>query len=271
MQSMTDTPGSEQPLLREFRDGVLTLTMNRPGRRNALTPQMCELMCDALQSVHADKAVRVVVLTGAGTAFCSGGDVKAMAEASGPSDPVQLTQALRGRMEVARLLHTIPVPTIARVRGAAAGAGLSLALACDLRVASDNAKFTTAFAKVGLSGDYGGSYFLTQLVGTAKARELYLLSPVLGAPEALGLGLLNRVVADDQLDAAVAEMAGALANGASGALSRMKENLNIALQGDIERSFEAEARHHIECTFTADHKEAAAAFVDKRTPEFGAR
>ena len=265
---MTET---NDVLTRELRDGVLTLTMNRPERRNALTPQMCELMRDALQSVATDKAVRVVVLTGAGSAFCSGGDVKAMAGATGPRDPAVETKALRGRMEVARLLHTIPVPTIARVRGAAAGAGLSLALACDLRIAADNAKFTTAFAKVGLSGDYGGSYFLSQLVGTAKARELYLLSPVLGAGEALALGLVNRVVPDDQLDAAVGEMAGGLAAGASGALSRMKENLNVALLGDLERSFEAEARHHIECTFTPDHKEAAAAFVDKRAPRFGGR
>jgi 2-(1,2-epoxy-1,2-dihydrophenyl)acetyl-CoA isomerase len=162
----------ENVLLQSREGGVLTLTMNRPERLNALTQEMLQELYDALSAAAVDGEVGAVVLAGAGRGFCAGGDVKAMAEAGGRRDSYdRRAQGLRQRMEVSRLLHEMPKPTIAMLRGPVAGAGLSLALACDLRIASDTARLTTAFAKVALSGDFGGSYFLTQLVGPAKARS----------------------------------------------------------------------------------------------------
>ncbi len=189
-------------LLETIKDGVAVLTMNRPERLNALSRPMLDAMLEALQRLAEDSAVGTLVLTGAGRGFCAGGDVKAMAEGTelGGTTMEEKAQALRSRMETSRLLHELPKPTIAMVRGAAAGAGLSLALACDLRVASDNARFGTAFARVGYSGDFGGSYFLTQLVGTAKARELYYTAELVDAGQALALGIVNRVVPDGRLE-----------------------------------------------------------------------
>jgi len=155
----------ENVLLQSREDGVLTLTMNRPERLNALTQEMLQELYDALAGVAGDAEIGAIVLAGAGRGFCAGGDVKAMAEAGGRRDSYdRRAQGLRQRMEAARLLHEMPKPTIAMLRGPVAGAGLSLALACDLRIAGDTARLTTAFAKVALSGDFGGSYFLTQLV-----------------------------------------------------------------------------------------------------------
>ena len=173
-------------LLETIKDGVAVLTMNRPDRLNAMSRPMLDAMLEALHRLADDSAVGVVVLTGAGRGFCAGGDVKAMAEGNelGGGTMEEKAQALRGRMETSRLLHEMPKPTIAMVRGAAAGAGLSLALACDMRVAGDTARFGTAFARVGYSGDFGGSFFLTQLVGTAKARELYYTAELLDAQQA---------------------------------------------------------------------------------------
>jgi len=175
---------------------------------------------------------------------------------------------LRRGMEVSRILHQMPKPVVAQLDGAAAGAGLSMALACDLRVASESCKITTAFAKVGFSGDYGGTYFLTQILGSAKARELYLLSPVLSAKEALALGMVNKVVADGEIDAAAHELAMSLAQGPSIALGFIKRNINNAEHLSLEACFDGEAIHHTRAGETADHKEAAKAFVEKRKANF---
>src|SRR2546428_5851657 len=191
-----------EDLLEVVKDGVAVLTMNRPDRLNALSGPMLDVMLEALPRLAESAEAAVVVLTGAGRAFCAGGDVKAMAEGRefGGTTLEEKAQALRSRMEVSRWLHEMPKPTIAMVRGAAAGAGLSLALACDLRIASDTARLATAFARVGYSGDFGGSFYLTQLVGTAKARELYFTADIVDAPQALHLGLVNRVVPDARLE-----------------------------------------------------------------------
>ncbi|OGL14493.1 MAG: enoyl-CoA hydratase, partial [Candidatus Rokubacteria bacterium RIFCSPLOWO2_12_FULL_71_19] len=206
-----------QDLIETVTDRVAMLTLNRPERLNAMSRSMMDAMLEALPRLAEDPAVGVVVLTGAGRGFCSGGDVKAMAEGAefGDMGLEDKAQALRGRMEVSRWLHEMPKPTIAMVRGAAAGAGLSMALACDLRVAADSARFGTAFARVGYSGDFGGSYFLTQLVGTAKARELYFTADLLDAQQALALGLVNRVVPDSQLEEQTLALASRLARGPS--------------------------------------------------------
>jgi 2-(1,2-epoxy-1,2-dihydrophenyl)acetyl-CoA isomerase len=234
---------------------------------------MLDALLEALPRLAEDPAVAVVVLTGAGRAFCAGGDVKAMAEGGEAPEAglEERAQALRGRMEVSRWLHEMPKPTIAMVRGAAAGAGLSLALACDLRVAGDTARFGTAFARVGYSGDFGGSFYLTQLVGTAKARELYFTADLVDAPQALALGLVNRVVPDARLEEETLGLAVRLARGPRIAYRYMKRNLNAAESGTLRDVLDLEAWHHTRCGLTEDHREAARAFVDKREPVFRGR
>lgn len=260
-------------LLENVSDGVATLTMNRPESLNALSDEMLQGFLEALPRLASDSNVGSVIVTGAGNAFCAGGDVKAMAAGTEFKDETleAKAQALSSSMDVSRWLHQMPKPTIAMVPGAAAGAGLSIALSCDIRVAGESAKFTTAFGRVGYSGDFGGSYFLTRLVGTAKARELYFTSTVLKAHEANELGVVNRVVSDDNLLEETMKLATQMANGPRIALAYMKKNLNAAETGKLSDVFELEAWHHTRCGMTEDHKEAAQAFVDKRQPTFKGR
>lgn len=258
-----------QELIEHFERGVLTLTMNRPERLNALTVSMTEALLAALRRAAVDAEVRAVVLTGAGRAFCAGGDVKAMAEDDGARHTLESRALqLREHMECARLLHEMPKPTVAVVRGAAAGAGLSLALACDLLLASDTVKLTSAFVKVGLSGDFGSTYFLSKLLGP-RARAFALLSPVVKADEAQQMGLVTRVVADAELDAEGRALAQQLADGPSITLGHIKANLNAAEQGaTLAQALDHEAIRHIRCGMTEDHQEAARAFVEKRAAKF---
>ena len=259
--------------LEQVKDGVAILTMNRPERLNAMSRPMLEAMEAALGRLAGAPEIGAVVLTGAGRAFCAGGDVKAMAEgaevAGGSLE--ERAQQLRARMEVSRWLHEMPKPTIAMVRGAAAGAGLSLALACDLRDGSDTAKFTTAFARVGYSGDFGGSYFLTRLVGTARARELYFTAELLDAARALAIGLVNRVVPDAELETETLGLAGRLARGPRIAHRYIKRNMNAAESGTLAELLDLEAWHQTRTGLTEDHREAARAFVEKREPLFHGR
>jgi len=257
-------------LKRELRDGLLILTMNRPDRRNALNPDLTHALRDATAAAAEDPDVRAVLLTGAGGHFCVGGDVKAMNEGKDRNASLgERIHHLRDRMNASRYLHEMPKPTIAAIEGSAAGAGLSLALACDFRICAEDAKLTTAFNKVGLSGDFGGTYFLSQMLGSAKARELYLLSPVLSGREAADLGIVTRVVdAAQVMDEALA-FASQLASGPTLTLGRIKQNLALAEGGgSLAECFDSEARNHILSSLTNDHKEAAAAFVEKRKPAF---
>jgi 2-(1,2-epoxy-1,2-dihydrophenyl)acetyl-CoA isomerase len=256
-------------VLQHLDKGLLTITMNRPERRNALNADMTRGLVEAARRAGDDTDVRAVLLKGAGGTFCVGGDVKSMAEGRAPMSFENKLATLRRGMEVSRILHELPKPVVAQLDGAAAGAGLSIALSCDLRVASESCKITTAFAKVGFSGDYGGTYFLTHLLGSAKARELYLLSPVLSAREAQGLGMVTKVVPDAEIDAAAHELAMSLAQGPSIALGYIKRNINNAEHMSLEACFDGEAIHHSRAGETADHKEAAKAFVEKRKPVFG--
>jgi len=259
-------------LLETRQDGVAILTMNRPEARNALSQPMLGALLEALPRLAADPEVGAIVITGAGGAFCAGGDVKGFAATDGGANhgrsPEQAAHALRQSMEVSRWLHDMPKITIASIPGAAAGAGLSIALACDFRIAARGAKITTAFAKVGLSGDFGGTYFLTQLVGSAKAKELYLLSDVIIAEEAERIGMVNRAVDPRELEAETMALARRFANGARITQGLMKRNLNIAEKGDMLLSFDTEALNHSRTAQTADHAEAAKAFVEKRAPVF---
>ena len=256
-------------LIESLKDGVLTLTMNRPEARNALNLEMSDRMVEALRRAQLDPAVRAVVLTGAGGAFCAGGDVKSMAAGRDASQTFEMRAArLRDRAEASRLLHEMAKPTIALIPGPAAGAGLALAMACDFRLAIDTAKFTVAFAKVGLSGDYGASWFLTQLVGPARAKELLMLSPLLTAEQALAAGLLHRVYPPGLFQEQSAAFIAALAAGPSVALGNIKQNVNLAVRADLRTSIDAEATLQVRCMGTADHAEAARAFVEKRPPVF---
>jgi 2-(1,2-epoxy-1,2-dihydrophenyl)acetyl-CoA isomerase len=258
-------------VLQTLDNGLLTIVMNRPDRRNALNAEMTLGLVEAASRAAEDHEVRAVLLKGAGGTFCVGGDVKSMAEGRAPL-PFEAKMAnLRRGMEVSRILHQMPKPVVAQVDGAAAGAGLSIALACDLRVASASCKITTAFAKVGLSGDYGGTYFLTHLIGSAKARELYLTSPILSAQEAYNLGMVTKVVPDAEIEAAALDLARSLAQGPSVTLGYIKRNMNNAETMSLEACFDAEAIHHSRSGETTDHKEAAKAFVEKRKPVFSGR
>jgi 2-(1,2-epoxy-1,2-dihydrophenyl)acetyl-CoA isomerase len=262
-------------LLESIEGGVATLTMNRPEARNALSSDMLERLLEALPRLAADPAVGAIVVTGAGGAFCAGGDVKGFAASGGGANhgqsPEQASFNLRQRMEVSRWLHEMPKITIASIPGACAGAGLSIALACDFRIAAKGAKLTTAFAKVALSGDFGGTYFLTQLVGAAKARELYLLSDVILAEEAERHGVVNRAVEPASLATETMALARRFAEGPRITLGLMKKNLNAAERGDLMLSFDTEALNHSRSASTRDHAEAAKAFVEKRAPAFEGR
>src|SRR5881394_4668114 len=239
---------ANEMVLQKIDSGLLTITMNRPDRRNALNPDMTRGLVEAARRAVEDHEVRAVLIKGAGGTFCVGGDVKSMAEGRAPLGFEAKMANLRRGMEVSRLLHQMSKPVVAQVDGAAAGAGLSIALACDLRVASASCKITTAFAKVGLSGDYGGTYFLTHLLGSAKARELYLTSPILMADEALALGLVTRVVPDQDLETAAQELAMSLAQGPSVAFGYIKQNINTAERSTIEAVLDSEAMNHVRCT-----------------------
>lgn len=268
-----------EDLLAYVEDRVAVLTMNRPARRNALSGAMLGALASVLAEVEVATDVGCVVLTGAGGAFCAGGDVKGMAGENGgvdassrPTTDEAIHRQRLSQRATSGKLYSMPKPTIASLPGAAAGAGLSLALACDLRIASERAILTTAFAKVGFSGDYGGTYFMSKLIGAAQTRELYMLSDRLDAVQAESLGLINRVVPDDALEKETLALAQRLAHGPSVAYRYMKENINRALEGaGLGECLDMEATHHVHASFTHDHKNAAKAFVEKRKPVFEGR
>jgi 2-(1,2-epoxy-1,2-dihydrophenyl)acetyl-CoA isomerase len=264
--------GTEHLLATELH-GVATLTMNRPERRNAMSGEMLDGMARALDYAERAAQIRCVVLTGAGGGFCAGGDVKGMAAGGGggPTLDERIHAQRLSQRNTAGRIYLMPKPVIAMLPGPAAGAGLSLALACDMRILADTAVITTAFARVGFSGDYGGTFFLSQLVGSGKARELYYLSERLDATECLRLGIANRVVPAAQLEAATFEIARRIAAGPTVAYRYMKENFNRAAGGDVIDCLDLEATHHIHTGLTEDHREAAKAFVEKREPKFSGR
>ncbi len=272
---MTQLDTGTEDLLADVDDGVAVLTMNRPGRRNAMSEAMMSAMDRVLRQVETDDAVGCVVLTGAGGAFCAGGDVKAMAERSAAEraqtlDAAVQRQRLRQRATSGRLWQ-MPKPTIAAIGGPAAGAGLSLALACDLRYADEGAVLTTAFARVGFSGDYGGTWFLTRLVGSAKAKELYYFSERVSAADAERLGIVNAVFPAAEFEHEVRQRARRLAHGPRLAYRYMKENLNRAVTGELGECMDLEVTHHLRTGLTDDHREAARAFVERREPRFTGR
>ncbi len=246
-------------------DGVVTVTLDRPARKNAVNDVMWRELLTVFTEVAASADDRVLVITGAGGAFCSGADLSA-----GASERHQL-EVMRGIGDVALRLHRLAKPAIAKVNGVAAGAGLNLALGCDLIVASDGARFSEIFAKRGLSIDFGGSWLLPRLVGLHKAKELAFFADVISAEEAEEIGIVNRVVPAGDLDAVVDEWARRLAAGPPIALSMTKTMLNNAFAVSMEQALEDEGRCQAVNFGTADTAEAVAAFLQKREPRFSGR
>lgn len=264
--------------------GVMTLSFNRPEIRNAIDTAAQGLLVRLLVDAARHPRVKVVVLTGEGESFCTGADVRsigapdpddALAQEFGANEAWQAHEARVDRLkrlaQASFLLHDMGKPTIARLRGPAAGMGFSMALACDFRLAGETAFFVSSFARIGTPGDYGGSYFLSHLVGPARAKEIYMLSERIGAAEALSLGMVHRVVPDAELDAATQAFALRLAQGPSMAYRYIKENIHAAASEPIERVLDLEARNMIRCRTSDDCKEALAAFQQKREPRFNGR
>lgn len=252
-------------LLYDVKDGIATITLNRPDVFNAFNDQQSYDLQDALKQVSRDESVRVVVLTGAGKAFCSGQDLKAIASAS----KRDLSESLEKRYNpIIRAMRNLPKPIICKLNGVAAGAGCSLALACDMVIASTAASMIEVFVNVGLVLDSGSSYFLPRVVGSLKAFELSTLGSKVTAEEALQLGMVNRVVAHDELDHAVAEVAARYAAGPTKAIGLMKKMLNKSFNSSLDEMLDYEAHCQKIAGNSEDYKEGVTAFNEKRKPQF---
>ena len=258
-------------VLTDIHDGVATVTLNNPAKLNAFAGDMRERLSGALDQVAADGSVRVLVITGAGRGFCAGGDIQFMvdlkARGAGYDGLHPLLEA--GRAAIERL-ERLPYPVIAAVNGPAAGAGMNLALACDLRIASDRATFGETFARIGLHLDWGGSWTLPRLVGTGKAMELAWLADMIDAQEALRIGLVERVVPDERFRDEVRALAERLARAPQTSVRQAKRNLRAAFDRTLPESLEAEIASQRACWDSADSAEGIRAFAEKRTPRFGA-
>ena len=250
--------------------GVVTITLNRPDRLNALTFEVYRELSDTFAALRNEPSVRAVVITGAGRAFCSGGDVHDIIGELFSRDMEGLLEFTRMTCELIHNIRALPQPVIASLNGTTAGAGACIALASDIRIASEEAKIGFLFVKVGLSGaDMGAAYLLPRVVGLAKATELLYTGDFISAQEAERIGLYNRVVPNEQLAATTLEFAGRLALGPAFALAKTKEMLNRELNMNLETALECEAQAQAICMRHPDYREAYEAFVAKRTPQFG--
>ena len=261
-----------ESLLYETKDGIATLTLNRPERLNALGGTLRDDLLDAVGRASGDADVRVIIITGAGKGFCSGGDVKAMAERrqSGEARPV-LEKIAPSRDRTLLAMRDAPQPIIAAVNGAAAGAGMNLALGCDIRLASTAAKFSQAFVRRGLHPDWGGTYFLPRVVGVAKAAELIFTGALIDAAEALRLGIVSAVYPPDELMPAAYALARTIADGPPLAIRLAKRAIYHSLDTDLRGALEFETFAQNACYETEDAAEGARAFVEKRAPVFKGR
>ena len=265
------TPTKAEPvILTRVHDGVATLTFNRPDKLNALSAELLANSIETLRSWSTDPNVGAILVTGAGRAFCAGGDVSAMAKEA-ESSLEQNIDRLRASQELSALLYNIPKVTIAAVNGFAMGAGLGICLACDLRIASSEARFGTAYSKVGFGGDFGTTWLLTRYVGAPKAKELLFLADIIDAAEAHRLGLVNSIVPADQIETEANSLAARIAHGPLTSYRYMKANVNLATHTDFRTLLDREAETHLRCGQTGDHKEGVRAFLEKRPPKFTGR
>jgi enoyl-CoA hydratase/carnithine racemase len=247
------------------------MTLNRPEARNALSDRLTPALRRMIKQCGDDPRVGALLITGAGNAFCAGGDVKGMGS-NAASTEITLEQRVADLRTKQRTLTgalvAVRKPTIAALPGPAAGAGLALALACDIRIAAESAIMATGYVRIGLTGDYGIAWLLTRLAGTSRARELMFLSERIDARRCEALGLVNRVVPDAALAETALVLAKSLAEGPSIALAYIKDNLDHAVTSDFLQSMDQEADHMVRAARTTDHKEAVRAFIDKRKPAF---
>ena len=261
-----------QDLLESIKDGVATLTLNRPDRLNAMSGPMLDALLEALPRLADDGEVGVVVLTGAGRGLCAGGDVKAMQEAKdGKRERPLIEKIAPGRDRTLLAMRDAPQPIIAAINGAAAGAGMNLALGCDIRIASTAARFSQAFVKRGLHPDWGGTYFLPRVVGMARAAEMIFTGEIIDAAEALRLGIVSRVVAPEELMPTVTALARRIAAGPPVAIRLAKHSLYANAERDLKASLEGETSAQNICFETEDAREGIRAFIEKRDPLFRGR
>jgi enoyl-CoA hydratase/carnithine racemase len=257
------------PAVIEKREaGVCTLVLNRPERLNAINKDLAEGLSLALSRIAADQEIRVVVLAGAGRAFCAGGDLNAIGSGRDKHDTTELEPILRCGMESVLKIRTLPQPVIAAVHGPAAGAGMNIALAADLRMASEDATFGQNFAKVGLFPDYGGTFFLPQLIGPAKAAEMFYTGDMIDAQTALRLGIVSRVVPTAQLEAEVRALAQKIAQGPPIVVRAVKRALFGSAKEELAKALEHEVQEQLKCFRSDDCREGVRAFMDKRKPNF---
>ncbi len=248
--------------------GVLTITMNRPDVLNAVNDVMLDEMYEALEGAASNEEVRCVVITGAGRAFGAGADLRGFAQLHSSSEPIKVSEHLQKYHRIVKTIRNMPKPVIAAVRGVAAGASCNLALACDLRIAADNARFIEAFARIGLIPDAGGGFFLPRLVGFGKALEMAMLADEVSGPEAERIGLVNKCVSLDEFEQATRELAQRLAKGPTRAYGLIKELLNSSIQSDLETTLQLEGALQDIAIETADHREGVAAFLQKRPANY---
>ena len=267
--------GTEELLCR-LEDRVAIITLNRPQKKNALSDHLTPALRQTLLDLETKREVGCILITGSGDAFCAGGDIGGMGGNASKDEEVserptaeERVRALIHKQETLTLrLADHAKPTIAALPGVAAGAGLCIALACDIRVACRSAFVTTAYRNIGFSGDYGGSWLLTQLVGPSKAKELFFTGRRVQSDEALALGIFNNVFEDASFENEALAMAKQIASGPPIAIAFMKEHINRAVTGDLRSNLAMEADRLIRCAATSDHKEAVKAFMEKRTPVF---
>ena len=255
-------------ILEQRHEGIAVLVMNRPDRLNALNNELASALNDALGRIAKDPSVNVVVVTGAGRAFCAGGDLGALGKGRQTGATHELEPLLRAGMQMVLNMRTMPQPVIAAVNGAAAGAGMNIALAADIRIAAEEATFGQNFARVGLFPDYGGTYFLPQLVGPAKAAELFYTGDMIDAKAALALGLVNQVVPAAQLETAVKTLAQKIAQGPSLPIRAVKKALFASQEKELAQALDNEVREQVRCYLSDDCNEGIRAFFEKRPPKF---
>lgn len=265
------TPAVAPVLLESVQGNVALLVMNRPERLNALNNELSTALNVALNRIAGDDSIRVVVITGAGRAFCAGGDLGAIGKGREANDLKELEPILRAGMDAVLKMRTMPQPVIAAVNGAAAGAGMNVALAADIRISAEEAMFGQNFAKVGLFPDYGGTYFLPELVGPSIAAEMFYTGAMIDARNALRLGLVNKVVPAAQLEAEVKDLAEKIAGGPPLAVRAVKKVLFADQKAALEQALETEVEHQMKCFASEDCLEGVQAFFEKRPPRFRGR